>query len=187
MPPGSVTNIELGREKFVVHHSSNGELKAGKIISYHENNSGEEIPFDYRQESDGTQRLIDLLPAFIEASQKQLAKVYVVDELDRSLHSILTRKLLQSYLNGCSADSRSQLIFTTHDLMLMDQHLLRRDEMSVMERDENESSQLFTISDYKDVRNDKDIRKSYLQGRFGGVPKILISESFSVDTLWSNE
>lgn len=187
MPPGSVTNVEVGRERFVVHHSSKGELKAGKIISFHRDNNGDEIPFDYRQESDGTQRVVDLLPAFIEASQKQLTKVYIIDELDRSLHSVLTRKLIQSYLNGCSVDSRSQLIFTTHDLMLMNQNLLRRDEMSVMERDEKESSQLYTISDYKDVRSDTDIRKSYMQGRFGGIPNILMSDSFSLETLWSNK
>ena len=47
-----------------------------------------------------------------------------------------------------------QLIFTTHDLMLMDQNILRRDEMWVMERDEKESTQLYAISDYKDLRYD---------------------------------
>jgi hypothetical protein len=55
----------------------------------------------------------------------------------------------------------------------MDQDLLRRDEMWVAERDRQGVSSLMAFSDYKDVRYDKDIRKSYLQGRLGGIPHIL--------------
>jgi hypothetical protein len=61
----------------------------------------------------------------------------------------------------------------------MDQGLFRRDEMWVAERDRQGVSSLLAFSEYKDVRNDKDIRKSYLQGRLGGVPKILISGALS--------
>ena len=57
--------------------------------------------------------------------------------------------------------------------MLMDQQLLRRDEMWVAERDNSGASSLFSFSEYKDVRYDKDLRKSYLQGRLGGIPRIL--------------
>jgi hypothetical protein len=59
----------------------------------------------------------------------------------------------------------------------MDQDLLRRDEMWVAERDQDGSSDLIAFSDYKDIRKDKDIRKSYLQGRLGGVPKLLFRGS----------
>jgi hypothetical protein len=57
----------------------------------------------------------------------------------------------------------------------MDQQLLRRDEMWVAERDATGVSSLLSFSEYKDVRYDKDIRKSYLQGRLGGVPRILLT------------
>jgi hypothetical protein len=56
----------------------------------------------------------------------------------------------------------------------MDQQLFRRDEMWVAERDREGSSKLFSFSEYKDVRYDKDIKKSYLQGRLGGVPRVLL-------------
>jgi hypothetical protein len=56
----------------------------------------------------------------------------------------------------------------------MDQQLLRRDEMWVAERNVTGISNLFSFSEYKDVRYDKDIRKSYLQGRLGGIPRILL-------------
>jgi hypothetical protein len=122
--------------------------------------------------------MIDLLPAFQAISQNETGRVYIIDELDRSLHTLLTRQLLESYLAGCDEASRSKLLFTTHDVLLMDQDLLRRDEMWVAERDPQGCSELIAFSDYKEVRNDKDIRKSYLQGRFGGVPRILFGGSF---------
>ena len=61
----------------------------------------------------------------------------------------------------------------------MDQQLLRRDEMWVAERDASGASSLLSFSEYKDVRYDKDIRKSYLQGRLGGIPRILLSGTFA--------
>jgi AAA15 family ATPase/GTPase len=74
-----------------------------------------------------------------------------------------------------NANLRRRLcLFTTHDVLLMDQHLLRRDEMWVAERDAYGASSLSSFSEYKDVRYDKDIRKSYLQGRLGGIPRILL-------------
>ena len=57
----------------------------------------------------------------------------------------------------------------------MDQHVFRRDEMWVTERDFEGASTIIPFSEYKDVRYDKDIRKSYLQGRLGGIPRILFS------------
>jgi hypothetical protein len=61
----------------------------------------------------------------------------------------------------------------------MDQQLLRRDEMWVAERKPTGVSTLVSFSDYKDVRYDKDIRKSYLQGRLGGIPRILLRSNFA--------
>lgn len=165
-------------ERFVISRR-NGELKAWKLVSFHTGTDNREIKFEIRQESDGTNRIIDLLPAFLELSQPRSNKVYMIDELDRSLHSLLVRSLLESYLDSCTPESRSQLLFTTHDVLLMDQDLLRRDEMWVAERDDDGSSILIPFSDYKDIRNDKDIRKSYLQGRLGGVPRLLSSNMVS--------
>ena len=151
-----------------------GELKAKKLVSFHKDIKGKNIKFDMQNESDGTQRSIDLLPAFLELSTPANDKVYVIDELDRSLHTLLTRRLLDGFLLACGPASRSQLLFTTHDVLLMDQELLRREEMWVAERDRDGNSSIFSFSEYKEIRNDKDIRKSYLQGRLGGVPRILM-------------
>jgi len=159
-------------ERFVVTRK-NGDLIAKKLVTYHPKADGTEAKFEMRDESDGSQRVIDLLPAFLELSTADSKKVYVIDEVDRSMHTLLTRRLLEAYLTKCSTETRAQLLFTTHDVLLMDQHLLRRDEMWVAERDISGNSNLLSFSEYKDVRYDKDIRKSYLQGRLGGVPRIL--------------
>ena len=158
-------------ERFIFTRKD-GELIAKKLVTYHPKADGTEAKFEIRQESDGSQRVIDLLPAFLELAAPGSKKVFVIDEVDRSLHTLLTRRLLEAYLSSCSADTRSQLLLTTHDVLLMDQHLLRRDEMWVAERKPTGASTLVSFAEYKDVRYDKDIRKSYLQGRLGGIPHL---------------
>jgi uncharacterized protein len=100
----------------------------------------------------------------------------VIDELDRCLHTLLTRSLLERYLESCSSETKSQLLFTTHDVSLIDQDLLRRDELWIAERDDTGGSTLISFGEYKEIRADKDIRKSYLQGRLGGIPRVFLEK-----------
>lgn len=150
----------------------NGSLKAHELVTYHRKSDGQEVKFELSDESDGSQRAIDLLPAFLDLTSSGCKKTYVIDEFDRSLHTILTRWLLEYFLQEVSPQSRSQLLFTTHDAQLIDQSLFRRDEIWVTETDRHGASQLISFSEYKGIRDDKNIRRSYLHGRFGGVPKI---------------
>jgi AAA15 family ATPase/GTPase len=69
-------------------------------------------------------------------------------------------------------ESRAQLLFTTHDPLLLDQELLRRDEIWFIDKLEDGHSKLTALSDFKGIRYDKDIRKNYLLGRFAGLPPI---------------
>jgi AAA15 family ATPase/GTPase len=130
-----------------------------------------------RQESDGSLRVIDLLPAFLKLMEHGSEKVFVIDELDRSLHTVLTRALLDMYLGCCSPDTRAQLLITSHDAMLFDQNIFRRDEIWITERNRIGVSSLYSLCEYKDVRYDKDVRRSYLQGRFGGIPRVILLDS----------
>jgi len=165
--------IEPNGERFLIT-KKDARLTVRKLVSYHNDAQGSEIRFEINQESDGTRRAIDLLPAFLDLTGGS-DRVYAIDELDRSLHTLLLQSLLHSYLESVDENSRSQLLFTTHDVLLMDQKIFRRDEMWVTERDPTGCGSLIAFSDYKDIRLDKDIRKSYLQGRMGGIPKILLS------------
>lgn len=171
---GETNPIFAGSERYLLTRR-NDELILEKLATYHQQTNGENIKFDMQHESSGSLRVIDLLPAFLDIAAANSKRVYVIDELDRSLHTMLTRQLLEFYLKTCSEQSRSQLIFTSHDVLLMDQDLLRRDEMWVVERDCEGASSMLSFSEYKDLRYDTVIHKNYLQGRLGGIPRILMS------------
>ena len=149
-----------------------GETNASRIVTYRRDADGKKVAFETSEESDGTLRLFDLSPLFHELALPSSRKVYIIDELDRSMHTHLTAALLQSYVASRSINTRTQLIFTTHDVQLMTQEIFRRDEMWFIERGAHGETEMECLSDYKDVRYDKDVRKAYLEGRFSGVPHL---------------
>ncbi len=172
---GETVRLALGSQNDrVVVSRNDGNLIAKRLVTYHSASDGSDVKFDMKHESDGSLRVIDLLPAFFALTAPNSRRVFVIDELDRSLHTLLTRRLLEAYLESCGPETRAQMLFTTHDVLLMDQDLLRRDEMWVAERSLSGNSTMTSFSEYKDVRNDKDLRKSYLQGRLGGIPRLLL-------------
>jgi AAA15 family ATPase/GTPase len=130
--------------------------------------SSEAYSISFREESDGTQRCLDLLPALYHMTQR--CKVFVVDEIDRSLHPLLCHALLKLFLDACPGKSQ-QMIVTTHETHLLDLDLLRRDEVWFMEKDRQQQSHLSSLGDWN-ARKDLRIEKGYLQGRFGGIPFI---------------
>lgn len=159
-----------GTEQILVRYMMDGSLQFKKVVAIHDSMDGEHA-LELKYESEGTRRVINLLPKFYELMNNREG-VLIIDELDRSLHTQLTRALIEAYLETCTKDKRTQLIFSTHDMMLMDQELLRRDEMWLVERNLKNESEVYSIADFEEVRHDTDIRKLYLNGRFGGNPKI---------------
>lgn len=159
------------RTRFMLRRN-NGSIEAFKLATYHQGTDGKRVSFELADESEGTERMIDLLPAFYELTNPNTDKVFFIDELDRSLHTHLTRRLIESFLESRSTTSRAQLFFTTHDPLLLDQELFRRDEIWFIDKLEDGHSKLTALSDFQGVRYDKDIRKNYLLGRFAGVPAI---------------
>lgn len=130
------------------------------------------VPFDLSAEASGTQRLLALMPMLYDLTTAGplRERVYVVDELDRCFHTMLTKRLVELFLSSCGADTRKQLLFTTHDLFLMDQDLMRRDEMYIAERSLAGGAELVALNEFRGIRYDKDLIRSYLDGRFGGIP-----------------
>jgi len=141
------------------------EYKIKKIGLEHITDKGDKIVFDFDNESDGTQRLFDFIPALHGMTKSDY--VFVIDELDRSLHSKLTYGIIELFLE-LSKGNESQLIATTHESLLLDLNLLRRDEIWFVEKNKNKSK-LFSLDEFK-VRNDKIVRKDYLLGRYGAIP-----------------
>jgi hypothetical protein len=83
---------------------------------------------------------------------------------------MLTARLVKDFLSTCGPNTRKQLLFTTHDLLLMDQSIMRRDEMYIAQRKSNGESELIGLTEFDGIRYDKDLIRSYLDGRFGGIP-----------------
>ena len=130
-----------------------------------------------REESDGTQRLIEMLPVIYDALTK--GKVFIIDELERSLHPLLSRLFLQTFLD--TEPFGGQIIFATHETTLMDLDLLRRDEIWFVEKDEEESSRIYSLAEFR-VRNDLKIDKGYLHGRFGAIPFFGDASKLGIET-----
>ncbi len=130
--------------------------------------SSKDYSISFQEESDGTQRCLELLPALYHLTEE--CKVFVVDEIDRSLHPLLCHALLKLFLDACPGKCQ-QMIVTTHETHLLDLDLLRRDEVWFMEKDRHQQSRLSSLGDWK-ARKDLRIEKGYLQGRFGGIPFI---------------
>jgi uncharacterized protein len=138
-----------------------------ELLTVHINRSDRDkpIPFKFNDESDGTQKLIQILPVIFDAHTK--GKVFIIDELERSLHPHLSRWFLETFLN--TEPFNGQIIFATHETTLMDLDLLRRDEIWFAEKDDEESSRIYSLAEFR-VRTDLKIDKGYLNGRFGAIP-----------------
>lgn len=121
--------------------------------------------FDFADESDGTKRLFDLIDMLLTQREDT---VYVVDELERSLHPKLTEHFLKLFMEAHDG-VRMQLIFTTHENTIMDQELFRRDEIWFVERDVSNDSTIYSLDRFKE-RYDKKLSKAYLEGRYGAIP-----------------
>ncbi|WP_308654799.1 ATP-binding protein [uncultured Anaerococcus sp.] len=155
----------------VVKKDDDKHIKAHELATKHRTRT-EEKEFSLRMESMGTLRAIELIPLFFEMCNKP--SVVVIDEIDRSLHTNMIEGLIEYFLNHYSKESRSQLIFTSHDTNLLNQDIFRRDELWVVERNKYNESNIFSIGDYKDIKKNHNLEKLYLEGRLGGIPNINI-------------
>ena len=127
-----------------------------------------EIKFDIDEESDGTQRLLDLLPMIFATGHD--SSVYFVDEIDRSLHTKLSQYLLSDFAQRAEGGS-NQMIFTAHDINLIDLRQFRQDEIWFIDKNQAGESKLKPLSDFS-IQEGMDTIKAYLSGRFGAVPVI---------------
>jgi len=127
------------------------------------------VDFDMRHdESNGTQRFFALAGPLLDALDK--GALVVVDEIDCSMHPLLTRKLIELFQSPSVNTKGAQLLFTTHDSSLMTPALFRRDEVWLAEKDQGGASRLFSLYDFRKPRSTESFSKNYLAGRYGGVP-----------------
>jgi hypothetical protein len=123
--------------------------------------------FDITEESDGTQRLFALAGPLLSIFER--GNVLIIDELDKSLHALLVRHLIELFQDPVINKNNAQLVFTTHDTSLLEGKLLRRDQIWFTDKDENQVSKLFPLTDFA-PRKDEALERGYLGGRYGAIP-----------------
>lgn len=154
--------VKVGKSIITLNRNDEGDITTTKMVLNHGN---EDDLFDCEDESDGTQRLFDLIPLFLHALNE---KVIFIDEIDRSLHTKLTEAFIKLFYE-VSEDKETQLIATTHDTNLLDLDLVRQDEIWFVERQIDNSSKIYSLNKFNE-RFDKKVEKDYLLGRYGAVP-----------------
>ena len=147
----------------VIFEDGNVYLKT--MVAVHKDLDGTDVEMPLREESDGTRRLIEYMPLLYAIIQKDM--VYVVDEIERSIHSILIKDIVRKLSESKTA--KGQLIFTTHESGLLDQKIFRPDEIWFAQKDAEQATQLYPLSDFN-IHNTANIENGYLNGRYGGIP-----------------
>ena len=136
-----------------------------KITTFHRNNP--EVAFDfYTEESSGTQEFFHMMLTILNIIKNN--KVLLIDEISMGLHVNLVEYILNLFHQSESA----QLIFSTHNTNLLNMKKLRKDQVCFVNKRDDGSSDLYSLFDYKDFRENMDAEKAYLQGRFDAIPYI---------------
>lgn len=160
---GKVKPLRTRHEEviFVLH---NDRAFAKRLYFLHDTDNGV-VKFTSAEESDGTRRLLDYLPVFYTATKSK--RVYLIDEIERSIHPLLIKELIKKFSHNKLTSG--QLIFSTHESNLLDQDIFRPDEIWFAEKNMSGATDIYALSEFKE-HHTIDIRKGYLNGRYGGIP-----------------
>ena len=121
-------------------------------------------------DSTGTKKIAAMASYVIEALEQ--GRILVVDELDSSIHFRLTRAIVTMFNN--ELNTNAQMIFTVHDINLMDcRRLFRKEQIWFVHKDKERvyvySLAEFTAND--GVRDTSDIIEKYRKGAFAALPE----------------
>lgn len=153
------TDKNADKPQELVLHSQNEDLS--KLTSIHNGKSVQSFIFD----STGTKKMVALASYIVEALSSN--RILVVDELDSSLHFKLTRAIVSLFNNELS---NAQLIFTAHDINLLDcKKLFRKDQIWFAAKDKSGAT-LYPLSNFTEAENN-DLISQYKMGEFGALPK----------------
>ena len=169
--------ISDGTDRYEIWNRD-GELSANKMVFDHGNPAD---LFSFADESEGTKRLIDLIPLFRLALD---GGVLLMDEFDRSFHDELTKEFVQCFYEYAKGVN-TQVIATVKSSRLIDLDLLMQDEICFVERKGDHSSVLYSLNKYC-IRYDKTLIQDYFLGRYGGVPAFSRISSLDPEDEWED-
>ncbi len=127
--------------------------------------SSVDTPFKM-MESEGTLKLFELAPIVYEALKQD--RMLIIDEFDARFHPLLTKKIINLF--NSKQNENSQLIFITHDTNMLSADLLRRDQIEFVEKDKYGASHLYSLVQFKGIRNNASFEKDYINGKYGAIP-----------------
>lgn len=137
----------------------------------HKGSGGKEHELAFREESAGTIRFFELIGPWLKMIEE--GKTLVLDEIETSLHPLLVRELVSIVMNPEVNCNGAQIIVATHDPLLLDLALLRRDQIWLTEKTSEGDSILYALNEYKKPpTNRESLVRGYLAGRYGGIPYI---------------
>ncbi len=147
-----------------------------------------QVEFDMRsQESSGTNKLFNISGPVFDVLND--GGVLVVDELDASLHPLLTLAVTKLFNSKDFNRNNAQLIFATHDTNLLYYGNYRRDQIYFIEKDQYGVSDMYSLVEYKEqgktIRKDRSFEKDYIEGRYGAIP--FIGNLSNVVTKWQGK
>ncbi len=134
-----------------------------QIKTYHKTDPS--IGFDLiTEESDGTKKLFLIMLNILDIVSND--KILLIDEIGESLHT----DIIEYIFNLFRAGEKAQLICTTHNTRFLNLTKFRKDQIFFVNKNEDASTDLYSLYDYSDFRDTMDLEKAYLQGRFDAVP-----------------
>lgn len=134
---------------------------------FHHGPANAKIALDWEKESAGTRRLFSLIGPWLDLLQN--GYTVCIDELETSMHPIMVRELLKLIFSESENTSGAQVIFTTHNPLLLDGSLLRRDQVWFTDKDNEGATHLYPLTDYQ-PRTEESLVRGYMAGRYGAVP-----------------
>ncbi len=142
-------------------------LRAKEMQVAHVKSDGQTVWWPIGWESGGTKQLLSLLRSWYDVLNQ--GGLVLVDEIEASLHPLLSRRLLTMLAEAGPSKHHGQLIFTTHDATLLDLSILRRDQVILAEKFGDGATQLVSLLHYT-PRAGEALQKGYLSGRYGAIP-----------------
>ena len=101
-------------------------------------------------------------------------ELLIIDEINAKLHPTLVCYLIGLFNSTEHNPNNSQLVFTTHETSILDQDILRRDQVWFCEKDENQATRLYSLLDFKPRKGHENLEAAYLSGRYGAIPMISV-------------
>ncbi len=121
-------------------------------------------------DSTGTKKIAALASYIIEALES--GRILFIDELDSSIHFKLTRAIVSMFNN--ELNTKAQMIFTVHDVNLMDcKRMFRKEQIWFVHKDD-EGVYLYSLAEFTaqdGVRDTTDIVEKYRKGLLGALPE----------------